>query len=636
MSSRPRLSVVGITANSSDRLERWATLAREYADEIALLVDEASDDETVRLARRVADRVQVVEHPPFIEVAMDWGLRSARGEWVLWLDDDEVLAPGFPDRIDELLGDRDVTHYWQAERWVVRRPEGGYGWLATFPWHPNPRLRLIRRVGSVFSHRGRLHSPIDVEGEGRVLEDGDTAIYHLDFVLRDRSARERKVARYQGHPAPSCEEYYLWEDYESTAEIVALDATVIERRPGQEALARAAKAAATNAPDEGPPVSIDRLQASIARYRPNADLFAASYRSHTTPERVLANRGYTARLEIENTSALRWRTTGRDTGRVELGYHWVHAEHGVLLRDGDATLLPGVVEPGHVVTVTAGLWTPYEPGRYRIEWDLHCVGVSWFSERGTPPLTVEVEVQARDRLLATPRTVARLPARALTAWATVAPEAAGPESSTERAEPGASPAVHDAPGRPRSVGVVAGRRVARRLASTRLGAALAPTDPPPGPTEDPRAPTRSADRSDGTSARAWPAGANLVPLTPIRVLDTRDGSGIPGAPVGPIPAGAIVTVDVTGHPHIPDTAVGVVGNLSVPASDYNGLVSAYPAGTAGDGTVGVYFNDRGEPSVNQVVLGLGTGTNLGKVSMHVSENAAGTVQLLLDLVAYLD
>jgi hypothetical protein len=620
VTTRPRLSVVGITANSSDRLERWATLAREYADEIALLVDEASDDETLRLARKVADRVQVVEHPPFIEVAMDWGLRAARGEWVLWLDDDELLAPRFPERLDELLDDPDATHYWQADRWVVRRPEGGYGWLATFPWHPNPRLRLIRRVGSVFSHRGRLHSPIDVDGEGRLLEDPDTAIYHLDFVLRDREARERKVARYRGHPAPSCEEYYLWEDYRSTVDIVPLDPAVVEREPSAAARDRAAAATASDAPDEGPPVPLERLQASIARYWPNADVFSASYGSHTTPGRVLANRGYTARLEIHNTSALTWRTTGRETGRVVLSYHWTHPEHGLLLREGDVTLLPGVIRAGDVVTVTAGFWTPYEPGRYRLEWDLHCLGVNWFSERGMPPLIVEIEVEDRGRLLAMPRTVARLPARATRAPANLN---AGPRADSGVPAP---PPITDSDtsGRRRTVSLQAGLRVARRLAATHLPAPQPPEVPAP------------AAPPPATPPPAVPAAANLIPIAPVRVLDSRDGTGVPGAPVGPIEAGAVVTLEITGHPHIPDTAVGIVGNLAVPASDFNGFVSVYPAGSGGDGTVGIYFNDRGQPTVNQVVVGLGTGPHGGKVSMHVSDHAGGTVQLLLDLVAYLD
>jgi len=590
VSGQPRLNVCGITSNSADRLEWWAGLAREYADEIALLVDADSDDATLELARRVADRVQVVEHPPFIEVAMDWGLRAASGDWVLWLDDDEVAAPGFAERVGELLADRDLTHYYQPYRWVLRDDGGGYGWIRTFPWYPNPRLRLLRRVGSVFAHRGRLHSPIEVAGEGRVLDDDDSAIYHLDFVWRDRAAREAKVARYRGHPAPSCEEYYLWEDYRSTLDVVTLDPSIIERSPSIAAQQRAAASASAAAADEGPPVTLATLGSAIARHWPHTDIFAAAYPSHTTPAQVKANRGYSVEVTVSNTSALRWRTTGPETGRVELSYHWVHPDHGVLLRDGDATLLPDVAA-GATVAVTAGLWTPYEPGHYRLEWDLHCVDVGWFSERGVAPLAVDVDVEVADRLLGIPRTVARLPSRA-------------------------RHPVDE--GRPALVPTGVATRARGRLGPPlrRLSAAVAPAAP---------------------VAPGFPTAANMVAVRPLRALDTRNGTGVGGAQSGPIKGGSVITLDLGGHPHLPGTVVGIAGQLSVVSADFDGFVTAYAAdGTPGEALVSAFFRPGGVPSVNQVVVGLGTGSHAGQLSLHVSDHPTGAVQLLLDIFACFD
>ncbi len=178
--SRPTLTVAGITWNSGDRLEHWVTRALEYADEIVLLVDASSTDDTYEIARTYADSLKLVEHPPFIEVFYDLALRQARGDWILWLDDDEFMGRDFVRTRDALLRERHLTHYHLPYRWVVRGKDGNDHWLATFPWHPNPRLRLVRNVGSIYHHRGRLHSPLEIAGDGRIVNPDEAVMYHLD------------------------------------------------------------------------------------------------------------------------------------------------------------------------------------------------------------------------------------------------------------------------------------------------------------------------------------------------------------------------------------------------------------------------------------------------------------------------
>ena len=461
-------------------------------------------------------------------------------------------------------------------RWVVDRGHDGLGWLRTFPWHPNPRLRLIRNVGSIFADRGRLHAPVEVAGAGRVLRDDAVAMYHLDFVWRDRPAREAKVARYRGPDAPSCEEYYLWEDYRGTLDIAPVEDPVVK-----EALDANPDGPTANVGGlmsyEGPALTVAEQRASAARHWRTADVFGAEYLGSTTPTRVLANRGYSVDVRLRNASTLRWRTTGTDDGRVVLSYHWVHPEHGVLVRDGDIALLPDELDPGQETTVEAGLWTPYDPGRYRLEWDLRAEGVNWFSERGVPPLAVDVEVAGHDRLLERRRAVATVPRRA-------------------------KPALE----RP------------RRQAWSGLRAKL-------------------DDWMRNQNRASLLASANVVPIPVVRALDSRDGTGFPGAPHGPLQAGAVVTLRVTGIAGIPDTAIGVVGTLSVPEADYNGFVTVFPAdGTSGTGVVSAYFDDTGRPSATEILAALGSDEHAGEVSLRASDNHPGTVQLMLDLVAYLD
>jgi len=571
VSRRARLSVCGTTKDSADRLDHWLLRTLEFADEIVLLVDDTSTDETLEIARRYADVVHVYEHAPYIEWAMDWCLRQATGDWLLWLDDDELMHTGFRDAIEPVLADTRLTHAYLPSRAVVRT-RGKHEWIRQFPWYPDWRLRLVRNVGSTFRHRGRLHSPIEVHGDGVTLGAEETAIYHFDLTLRDRAAREAKVERYRGNGAPSCEEYYLYEDYVGPEVTVPLDADAVLRDPQPTALAEGSRRREQPARAGAEKLTLDAMRDHLAGMAPGPAMFAARYLDHAFPASLVANRGQTGAVTIQNASRAPWRSSGIEPGWVSLRYHWRHADHGLVLREGDHSLLPSTIAPGATVTLPVGIWAPFDPGAYTLELDLRAEGLGWFSEHGVAPLAVPVEVTPAKGANHQTRTAAQLPRAA---------NASSAGSSLTA--------------------------LARRI------------------------------RTGRHPLRAQLRARNIVPIAPVRVLDTRDGSGAPGAALGPLSSGGSVTVELTEPLGIPGHAVGVVGNLCVLTATYNGYVSASPCdGAQGAGSfVSLYFNDRGEPTINQVTLLLGPSDAVGgRVSLTLSDNHPGTAQLLLDVVAY--
>lgn len=603
--SRPALSVVTVTRNSGDRLEHWIARAREYADEIVVLVDDSTTDDTLDVARATADVVRLFEHPPHTELFHDAAMRLATGEWLLWMDDDELMNAGFADTRDALLAERELTHFHLPYRWVVRGASGEDRWLDTFPWHPNPRLRLVRNIGSIFWHRGRLHSPMEAQGDGRILDPDEAVMYHLDLRLRSRAQREEKVARYRRGAGPSCEEYYLIEDYARTLSSRPVPEP-LDREPSVRAQAAVQKRAGRgDLPAETPRITLADAQAGTARHWADAPVFAAEYLSAELPEELLTNRGYTATVQLRNTSPVRWRTSGPERGRILLSYHWRSAEHGLLLREGDRTLLTAGVDPGGTTTVEAGFWTPYEPGEYLLEWDLVAEDVNWFSERGVAPYAMPVTISGENRLLARPRLVATLP-----------PPRTSTSSTTTSTPDPVAPASSDgapAPGQ-RVRGVAA--RVRSSLGTRIARAADAATPETPETPETPGAPAVS--------------GGNVVPIGPARVLDTRNGTGVTGAILGPVPAGTTVTLRIAGTNGIPDWAVGVVGTLGVVEAGYNGFVNVLGGSGPPNGVVSAYFTDR-DPSATQILTALVD----GQASIWLSDNFPGTAQLLLDITAYL-
>ena len=112
----PRVSVITPAYNSADHLERAldSALAQTMPDLEIVVVDDASTDDTLEVARRVAardPRVRVLhnERNGGAAVSRNRAIDAARGEWVAVLDaDDEWLS----ERLEKILasaGDADVV-----------------------------------------------------------------------------------------------------------------------------------------------------------------------------------------------------------------------------------------------------------------------------------------------------------------------------------------------------------------------------------------------------------------------------------------------------------------------------------------------------------------------------------------------
>jgi peptidoglycan/xylan/chitin deacetylase (PgdA/CDA1 family) len=368
---------------------------RGFADEVILSVDAASDPDTVAVAREHADRVELVELAGLPNRAYGWTAERATGDWILALDDDEVVATSLERELRSLLAEN-VTHYHLPVRWVVRAAGGGLAWIRQFPWYPNHATRLFRNLRGGFHHPPRLHGVWEVAGEGRALPADRASIYHLDLALKDRRQREAKRERYRRNAlpgVPTCEEYYLYEDYGSDVEQVPLDTV----EPAVEAVLAGSRAPvrAHVAADPLPVISAAQLDAHAADRSPEPPIWSAAYLEHDTPAELGANRGQAVALRVRNTSNGTWRSVGTVVGRVVISYRWRRADGSLAIPQGDVTLLPGALRPGEEASVVAGLWTPSEPGRYLLEWEALCERVAWFSDRGVAPLVHEVQVVDR-------------------------------------------------------------------------------------------------------------------------------------------------------------------------------------------------------------------------------------------------
>jgi hypothetical protein len=113
------------------------------------------------------------------------------------------------------------------------------------------------------------------------------------------------------------------------------------------------------------------------------------------------------------------------------------------------------------------------------------------------------------------------------------------------------------------------------------------------------------------------------PLTPARVLDTRDGTG--GVPKRPLAAGPHLDVAVTGRGGIPATGVdAVVLNVTATGGTTPGFLTIYPSGTSPPPTSNLNWS-TGRPVANLVTVAIGTD---GMVSAF---NGSGQTDVVFDV-----
>ena len=163
--SGPSLSVCLIVKDAEDRIEKWVSSARRWADDI-VVVDTGSNDETRKRAADSGARVFDFEWGDDFSAARNHGLAQASGDWVLILDVDELLARRDRKPLLKALRRSGVDAYRLPTRNYTNRTHAA-GWRACsrdYPdeeaeasgWFPTYKVRLFRRKPE---HRfqGRVH-----------------------------------------------------------------------------------------------------------------------------------------------------------------------------------------------------------------------------------------------------------------------------------------------------------------------------------------------------------------------------------------------------------------------------------------------------------------------------------------------
>jgi glycosyltransferase involved in cell wall biosynthesis len=153
----PRVSVLVVARDEAHNLTDCLAAAR-WADERVVVVDAASRDATLAIARRAADIVAV---RPFDDFASqrNAALALATGDWVLSVDADEWITPELAAEIRRVIADGDSPH--RGYRVPIRSEILGRRFAYSGTQYDHP-LRLFRRDSGRWV--GLVHETVELRG----------------------------------------------------------------------------------------------------------------------------------------------------------------------------------------------------------------------------------------------------------------------------------------------------------------------------------------------------------------------------------------------------------------------------------------------------------------------------------------
>lgn len=190
MTARPTLGVVAIAKNEERDLPGFLSHLLPWVDEI-VIVDDASTDRTVEIARAAGPKVRVVERAMDAEAGFagqrNVGIAAATCDWLLHLDIDDRVTPELALEMRTAIQDpaKDAYRYRLVNFFLHHRMDtGGWG-----HWN-NVRLarRGLHRFGKAVHEMCIVDAPAERVGQLR----------HRVWHLGDESYAERivKNARY--------------------------------------------------------------------------------------------------------------------------------------------------------------------------------------------------------------------------------------------------------------------------------------------------------------------------------------------------------------------------------------------------------------------------------------------------------
>ncbi len=159
-----------------------------WADDLLVVVDDRTMDGTAEIASRRGARVRVRQFADFAR-QRNAALKEANTDWLLFVDDDEVVSPELAQEVRAIVdaGDARVAGYWIPRKNII------FGrWVRHSGWSPDYQLRLLRVADASYREDRAVHELVDLRGEQGYLQN---PLIHYNYTsLGEFCDRQRLYA----------------------------------------------------------------------------------------------------------------------------------------------------------------------------------------------------------------------------------------------------------------------------------------------------------------------------------------------------------------------------------------------------------------------------------------------------------
>jgi len=164
------ISVSIIGHNEEKNIERCLYSVR-WADEI-VFVDCASKDKTVEIVKKYATKIFYKENNPNLNVNKQFGIEQCKGDWILYLDPDEVVTEELKEEIlSEVRSPKS-----EVNGFFIPRKNFYFGKFLRFGGkYPDYQLRIFRKGFASFLCKN-VHERISVDGQ--ILKLNSPMLHH--------------------------------------------------------------------------------------------------------------------------------------------------------------------------------------------------------------------------------------------------------------------------------------------------------------------------------------------------------------------------------------------------------------------------------------------------------------------------
>ena len=188
---QPKISCFVVSYNR-ESLIRLCLRAARFVDQL-IVVDKSSTDATASVAQTLADQVIIVPWSPTVEGTRALALSHCEHDWILYLDDDEILSPA---AIAFLHGRKfdagQDVHYLPLKHHILGRFDAGaYYW-------PEHHPRFFRRGAIAFG--ATVHGGVRVLSEKTAWIAPETGICIEHLSNADAAGWIEKTNRYTANP----------------------------------------------------------------------------------------------------------------------------------------------------------------------------------------------------------------------------------------------------------------------------------------------------------------------------------------------------------------------------------------------------------------------------------------------------